>query len=358
VTRLHVCTLGAYDPAYPRNLILRRGLAMADVGVSECNAPRECSTLRKVPILLRQFRSLQIRPDAIVLAEFGQALAPLAWWLARQTGARLVVDAFTSIYDSAVWDRGSARPGSAAARRYALIDRAALRLADLILTDTAQHRDYFVRTFGAPQQKFAVIPVGASREWFTAPDASGEGNGLLAQFYGSYIPLHGVEVILQAIGKLGADSGLRFELVGRGQTYAEARALADTLGLSATLFREPVAAERLPALVARADISLGIFGTTPKAARVIPNKVFQTLALGKPVITADTPALRECFTPGEHLLATPPGDAEALAESIRLLAGDEGLRAALGKGGRERAGDFTEETLGRRLAEQIEALCT
>lgn len=357
MTQLRVCYLGAYDPTYPRNLILRRGLEMAGVHVAECNAPRRLSTLRKIPILLRQFRALAIRPDVIVLAEFGQALAPLAWRLARRTGARLVVDVFTPVYDSAVWDRGTARPGSLAALRYRMIDGAALRLTDLALTDTAQHRDYFIQTFGIPEHKFAVIPVGASREWFETPDASGKGKQLLTQFYGSYIPLHGVQVILNAIHKLGARPGLRFELIGRGQTYAEARILGDELALSGVTFREPVPPEQLPALAARAHLSLGIFGTTPKAARVIPNKVFQALALGKAVITAETPALHECFSPGRHLIATPPGNADALAAAIERMTKDPALLAMFGKRGRERAADFTEETLGRLLAEQLEALC-
>jgi glycosyltransferase involved in cell wall biosynthesis len=331
---------------------------MAGTRVTECNAPRELTTLQRIPVLLRQFRSLGSHPDAIIVAEFGQTLVGLAWWLARRSGAKLIVDAFTSVYDSAVWDRGTARPSSLAAIRYRLIDRAALRLADLALTDTAQHRDYFVQTVGTPLDKVAIIPVGASREWFETPNASGEGNDLLVQFYGSYIPLHGVEVILYAIHKLGEPPGLRFELIGHGQTYAEARALANELGISEAVFREPVPPERLPALVARADISLGIFGTTPKAARVVPNKVFQTLALGKPVITADTPALRERFVPGEHLLAVPPGDADALAAAIDRMARDASLREELSTKGRKRAAEFTEKTLGRVLVERVEGLCT
>jgi len=128
------------------------------------------------------------------------------------------------------------------------------------------------------------------------------------------------------------------------------------LDLPGIAFRESVAADKLPALVARANISLGIFGVTPKAARVIPNKVYQTLALGKPVITADTLALRERFTPGEHLLATPPGDSDALAEAIRTLAGNAALRAELGRRGQRAAAAFTEEALGKQLVARLQAL--
>lgn len=353
-----ICYFGAYDPAYPRNLLLRRGLQAAGMQVTICNVSRNLLTIHKVPELLSRFRTLDIHPDVILLAEFGQALAPLAWWVARRSGAKLVVDAFTSVYDSAVGDRATARPRTPTALRYRLIDWVALYLADLILTDTGQHSDYYVRGFGISPDKIAVIPIGATREWFLTPDASAENEELLVQFYGSYIPLHGVEIILQAMRELRRHPGLRFELIGRGQTYGEARALADKLKLTDVVFREPVLPEELPAVVARADISLGIFGTTPKAARVIPNKVCQTLALGKPVITADTLALRENFIPGEHLLAVPPGNPDALAEAIVNLAEDPALRSRLGWSGRAQvASNFTEEALGQQLAARLEMLC-
>ena len=72
--------------------------------------------------------------------------------------------------------------------------------------------------------------------------------------------------------------------------------------------------------VAQADICLGIFGATDKARRVVPNKVYQTLALGKAVITAETPAVCEVFTSGEEMVTVPPGDPELLAGAIRALA--------------------------------------
>ena len=193
-----VCYLGAYDPAYPRNLILRRGLATQGVEVIECRAPRELSTAGRARALLRRFPTLAGRCDVILLAEFGQSLAPVAWWLARRFHRRLIIDAFTPIYDSAVYDRRVTSPRSLAARRYRLIDWLALRLADRVLVDTDQHRAYFVQEFGARRDRLHVIPVGASREWLEAPPAPHEEDGTLVQFYGSYIPLHGVDVILRA----------------------------------------------------------------------------------------------------------------------------------------------------------------
>ena len=67
---------------------------------------------------------------------------------------------------------------------------------------------------------------------------------------------------------------------------------------------------------------LGVFGRTAKAKRVVPNKVYQGLAMARPVITADSPAVREFFAPGEHLHTVPAGDPEALADAVVELAED------------------------------------
>ena len=107
--------------------------------------------------------------------------------------------------------------------------------------------------------------------------------------------------------------------------------------------------------VSRADICLGIFGTTPKASRVIPNKVFQSMALRRPVITADTPAIREVFQPGEHLLTCCAGDPRALAETIYLLVENPSLRRSIAdSGSRSIQERFTTAQIGRDLATVLE----
>ena len=81
---------------------------------------------------------------------------------------------------------------------------------------------------------------------------------------------------------------------------------------------------------------------------MIPNKAFQALACGTPLITADTPAARELLGDGESALLVPPGDPEALAAAVRRLAEDRGLAERLSAGGlaayREQA---SEDVLGR-----------
>ena len=95
---------------------------------------------------------------------------------------------------------------------------------------------------------------------------------------------------------------------------------------------------------------LGVFGTTPKTGMVIPNKVYQSMACGRPVVTADTPAVREIFTPGEHLVCVPPGDPGALAEALARLSAGRDAAAELGtRGGELVRAEYNPEKVAGRL---------
>lgn len=350
----HICFFGAYDPHYPRNLILRRGLEKYGIEAAQCQMSPKLTYREWVRGLYQQFMPIACDVDVMVLPEFNTNLAWLAAWLARRYRKLLVVDAFVSVYDSAVHDRGTIHSRSLRATRYWLMDWFALRVGERLLADTAMHADYFTRQFRIRRDRFRVIPIGAAQEWFDTPHESHDRNGLLVQFYGTYIPLHGVQTILDAACLLQAHTDIHFEMIGHGQTYPEMRHYAERHSLNNVAFLDPVSPDHLPSMVARADICLGVFGTTSKAARVIPNKVYQTLALGKPLITADTPALREAFQPGEHLLTVPPGDSQALAQAISMLATDPALRRRLASAGRARMETaFTEHRLGGMLLEAL-----
>jgi glycosyltransferase involved in cell wall biosynthesis len=266
---------------------------------------------------------------------------------ARRAAAErpVVFNPLVSLADTLVGDRGRFRTGSLAARALERIDRHAFRSADLVVADTDAHALFLGQLSG--RDDIAVCFVGAEDRLFTPGWKPRE--PFTALFVGKLIPLQGVETILSA-ARAAAD--IRFRIVGSGQ-------------LGALLADPPpnvehvtwVDYERLPEEIRTAGCALGIFGTTAKAQRVIPNKAFQALACGAPLITADTPAARELLVHDESALLVPPGDAAALATAIRRLAADPDLAHRIAAGGRtayER--NASEAVLGGRWRSLIEGL--
>jgi len=281
--------------------------------------------------------------DALIVGYPGHADLPAARRAARSRP--LVFNPLVSLADTLVTDRGRYRAGSPPARALAALDRRAFRAADLVVADTAAHADHLARLTGA--RRIKVCLVGAEERVFRPGWEPVD--SFTALFVGKLIPLHGVETILAA-ARLVPE--LRIRVVGSGQLDRLLDARPPNVA------HVPwVEYELLPAELHRASCALGIFGRSDKAARVIPNKAFQALACGTPLVTADTPAARELLRDGESALLVPPGDPQALAAALRRLAGDPALADALSAGGlaayRLQA---SEEVLGARWRGLIESL--
>jgi len=130
--------------------------------------------------------------------------------------------------------------------------------------------------------------------------------------------------------------------------------LCRQLKVTNILFIDWIPYHQLMDKMARAHICLGIFSQGGKASRVIPNKVFQGLAVGMPVITGDSPASRELLTDGQDALLVPMGDPGALAQAIRSLKTDRQLRLQIAAGGHN---IFLKRCSAEVLGRQLKVLC-
>jgi glycosyltransferase involved in cell wall biosynthesis len=270
---------------------------------------------------------------------------------------------FPSGYDTVVGDRAKLSRRHPLARALYAWEWLSCRAADCVLMDTREHAAYVVRTFRVDAKRVRSVWVGAETQLFapaSPPAGSTAGgtarpDGLTVLFYGQLIPLHGVETIVRA-ARLLRDRPIRFVLIGSGQEEARLRALLDEVPLDSLEWHAWLDYERLSEAIARADVCLGIFGCTSKAARVIPNKVFQILACDKPLVTRDSPASRELFgelpPPGVQLV--PPGDPQALADALAGLL-DDPSRLARQPDARLRE-RITPRAIGRQLLEVLESV--
>ncbi len=353
---MRILYFGTYDRSYPRNAQVISCLRRAGVDVRERHepvwdgrrdswraGPRDAARLALAEA--RLLRTPRERFDAVIVGYPGHFDLPLARRAAH--GAPVVFNPLVSLADTFVSDRGRFHPGSLPARALEAVDRRSLRSADLVVCDTHAHAEHLTELAGLDPSRVAVCFVGAEERLFSPGWEPQEPFTCL--FVGKLIPLHGLDTILGA-ARLAPE--LPFRIVGSGQLQAL------LTGAPANVEHVPwVDYELLPAELHRAGCALGVFGTSGKAARVIPNKAFQAVACGTPLVTADTPAARELLVDGESALLVAPGDAEALAQVVGRIASDPALARRLSDGGlaayREHA---SEDVLGARWRGLIEAL--
>jgi glycosyltransferase involved in cell wall biosynthesis len=346
---VNVCFFGAYDPAYPRNRMLRAGLASRGVEVSEVRVGERRAVLR-YPALLAAWARTRPKADVLLVPEFRHKDVPLARRLAGRR--RLVFDPLVSRHDTLVGDWAMHRPDSAQARWNAWLDRWTLGLADQVLCDTWAHGELFA-SLGVEPERLRRVPVGAEPEFFAVPPVPAR-EPVALLYAGGFLPLHGVPVLLSAIALLELRTDLpRFEvtLIGRGIEHDRARRQAERDSLATVRFTGPRPYAELPSSLASAEIVLGAFGSSPKAGRVIPHKVWQGMAAGRAVVTGDGAGVRELFVPDQHLALAPRGDAGALAATLAALLRDPARRAALGREARLEAQRIgTVDAIGAELA--------
>jgi len=163
-----------------------------------------------------------------------------------------------------------------------------------VLCDTWAHGELFVE-LGAPRERLRRVLVGADEVFFTVPPPPADGPVRLL-YLGGFIPLHGAGTILDAAERLAARGAAlppwTLELAGTGMQYEASRARAGAW--PQVTFTGAVPFADAPALFARAHVSLGAFGASGKAGRVIPHKLYQGLAAGRAVVTGDGPACARC----------------------------------------------------------------
>jgi glycosyltransferase involved in cell wall biosynthesis len=264
----------------------------------------------------------------------------LARLLGRLTSRRVVFDPLASRYETKILDWGRKPEGSPSARWNRGIDRWAFRSSDLLIADTRAHKEYYGRDFGLDPLKVGVVPVGFDDRVFSAALRKirpADGAPFTVLFFGSFLPLHGVTDVIEAARLVfEADPSVRFHFVGAGQTLSSVQARAAGLGLSNIHFEGWLSQKDLAETAARlADVCLGIFGRTEKAARVVPHKVFQAMALGKPVVTARTPAVEELFIDRENVLFCGREYPLTLAAAILELKRDRALRETIAQRGQD-----------------------
>ena len=276
------------------------------------------------------------------------SLLPRSW-----RPAHIVADCFISLYDTMITDRKLISAGSLAARTLRALESRAYRNANVIIVDTDLNAEYFVDTFGLATSQIMALPLSIDEDVFR-PAAYQPHNGTCTVlFIGTFVPLQGVDIIVQAAVALASHRDIRFRLIGSGQTAKAVERILENHRLpNVEWVTQWIDGEALADEIRRADICLGIFGSGPKTQRVWPLKNYAYMAIGRAIITGDTLQAEHLLqrTDSAPFLTVPTGDAAALAAAIAGLATNPDRRLAFSDNSRR----FYEKHLCSRIAlEQI-----
>ncbi|MEN1958827.1 glycosyltransferase [Luteimonas sp. MJ246] len=331
---------GTCDTGKPRVRILIDGLRAQGVEVIEIRADpwrgiedksqvkgigRWLGLLARIAIAYPRLAWAYLRAPAHDWVLLGYPAIPdifvirlLAW----MRGARVAMDWFLSAYDTIVLDRRLVGPRHPLAWLVYAAEWVAVRLADAPFMDTAAHARRMETLFGLAPGRCGRVWVGVELAAFHPgggrPAAATKAHDTPTRvlFYGQFIPLHGIGTIIEA-ARILRDSPVQWRIVGRGQEAGRIRAMLEEQPLERLAWDDWIPYPELVTAIGAADICLGIFGSSDKAASVIPNKVFQILAAGRPLISRDSPAVRELPVAGlDDVRLVPHGDAVALAAAV------------------------------------------
>jgi len=290
-------------------------------------------------ILLQSLRSfLQLIPklikgdfDFVFIGFFGQMLTQMIAPFVRKP---IILDMFVSAYDTLVEDRQMTGKKTLLSKFLFWLDKQSGKQARLIFVDTLAQAEYFHEAFGIPSSRMKRVFVGCDEALFHP--LPGNSDSCTVLYYCSYLPLHGVDVVVQAAELLQADLSIKFKIIGEGIEYTKICNFIREKQLTNVELAAPVSIEQLPLEIQNSLICLGgHFGASSKACRVIPGKVFQMIAMGKPTIVGDNPANRELLTHKIDSWFCEMNNPRALAIAISALFHDSDLRNQIAEGALE-----------------------
>ncbi len=348
---------GSYLPDYPRHKVLISAFKRCFPRNVERNMyDKSFTSIRS----LVSFLSNGLGSSHVLIMDPAERFFLLAFVLRFIFRKKVMFDAFAPAYEGFVLDRALAKRGSLKGMYYFFSGYLMIRASSMAFFDTKEHLEFFKEKFKAPPGKqMFVLPVALDLEE-VGEMLKGSQSTLLPAgkfnivFYGKYIPLQGVEHIIDAASELRSRTDIFFTLIGSGQTFKDIQKKAQALSLQNVKFIPRMSYPELFTYMAQTDVVLGIFGTSEKAKRVIANKVLEALAAKALLITGENSALQRYFKDREDLYFVPMGDGKAIAEAIVHIEKDRGAFLKMGENGRRKVEEcFSLESLIKQVKQNI-----
>jgi glycosyltransferase involved in cell wall biosynthesis len=291
--------------------------------------------------------AVQIRPN-VVHAHLHDGAA-IGFPVSRSMGAPLVFD-FQGSLTGEMIDHGFLKRDNVMYRPFRLLERAINRMADAIITSTANSASILMKQFGCPGHKIYAVPDCVNTEMFAPRWMTERTNGhtdeldalrdrlgvpagqKVVVYLGLLQEYQGISHLLRAAKEVTArHMDVHFLIMGF-PGLEKYQNLADSLGIS----NRVTFTGRVPYDQAPLHLALGDVAVSPKMSETEGNgKLLNYMAMGLPTVTFDTPVSREIL--GDMGIYARTGDHMALAAELETVLFDEAGARALGEQLRSRA---------------------
>lgn len=327
-----ICYFGDINcnPDFTPNKVLTKGFFDNSVTVTDLRVNTK-HRFKKYWNAFWNYKTSHTKFDLVLIPFTNSRWMPLVARLA--TRQPIIWYAFLSKYDIRVFDKKITKKYSLKGFYQYFAEWLACRLATKILLDTNEHIKYLAQLFHVSQKKFIKVLISTDDSVFYPQTESTTSDKFLVSYHGNFIPVQGVEYIIQAAHILKDHSDIEFQMIGTGQKYNDMVQLAQDLNLKNVHFLRRIDFDKMPVVLSQADVLLGNFGATDKTLRVIATKSYEAIALKKAQISADVPAMRELFTDRINILFCERANAQDLADKILELKNNETLKNKIATGG-------------------------
>lgn len=281
------------------------------------------------------------RPDVVIGTSPQLLNGFVGWWISLLKGCPFVFEV-RDLWPESLLASGIGREDSFLIRSLGRLASFLYRRCDRIVVVTDALKDNLVKRKEFPEGKIDVVENGVEIEEFRPREDTDDLRhrfGLDGKFIVSYIGTmgyaHGLDVVLEAADRLREVlPDIVFLLVGEGAEKAQLQEMAARLRLENVLFVDQQPRDRIPAFISMSDVCLVALRKAELFATVLPSKMLEFMACGRPVVLGVDGQAREILDEAQAGIYVPPGDRAALTQALLVLHRDSSLRARLGENGR------------------------
>ena len=337
------------------NSLLLKVLKNEGIDITECRVKVNgiLSLITSYVKLFFKHRGLDY--DIMIIGWRGIIVLPLAKLISKKP---IVFFPFISIYQTLVEDRKLISKNSLKAKFFHFVDKRGCKLSNMVIIDTTENIEYFCREFNLDKKKFRRLLLGIDEKSFRPLPSREADKNFNVLFIGTYIPLHGIDVIVESAKILSKYRDIEFTLVGDGQTKQEIESKIKEYKLKNIQLKNSVPQDKLSEILDKTDVCLGIFSDSKKSSSVVPSKVLISLCSRKPIITIDSPSVREIGLENKkNCILVNPNNSSELAEAILDLKNNPTFIKEIAINGYEHyKKELSIDVAGRRLSAYLDEL--